>query len=510
MCNSQVSDTTKIKTLIIEEKDGLISSAAFSKAVTTDLNYLIFNDLSPQQGASASIKDDGSQILFNGILYTGNIGALTASANLSSTKGVYFFDEDNGGDDATITLSFFRHYCRKYYYQTNSDLELISLNLKTVKLLSDTKAKMDYLFSQIVQLVSIKYLSENVVIGSQSKELFISEENADYIVDTLNYKESKKYKILDDELQALSAMYINDQFIKGYAVLPKGSVETRDFTKKPNDTSFVQLNVNDGKKNKFYSFKYNTNLPALFEEYVKLREFILKGELEDEIIEQQITASAEYWTSKHLIFYSLHPFYKRESLSVFDTTTKTIDNIDGDIFGITISPINYSYQNLQRNRPWYHPKNLFFRAGISASRASNRAGFKESNITIDRNLGVDDNGNAITSTSAANAFIGNNAYQYGNSLGFNADIIIYPVELPVGLFASIGYSKLQFPSSTGIDDIELSPMRLGALINFKKKGSEKDNVVVQLFIDRTDLSLAPNGNDNDLRVGLGIGIPFKF
>ncbi|PZW39033.1 hypothetical protein LX95_02173 [Mesonia algae] len=53
-------------------------------------------------------------------------------------------------------------------------------------------------------------------------------------------------------------------------------------------------------------------------------------------------------------------------------------------------------------------------------------------------------------------------------------------------------------------------MRLGILFNLKNKEKDKPLVTIQTFLDRADLSLSPNGKDNDLRFGLGIGLPINL
>lgn len=493
-------------TLIILKDNGLISNTAFSKVVSQDLDYLIFNNLSPKEGVSATVKADGTQIILNGKLYSGNKGTLTIGANLASTKGIYFFDEDTGGDDATITLNLFKPYHKRYFYQNNSDFGQTNLKVNAVKLISDAKAKLDYIMPRLFELVNIQENTNTAPVRSQNK-FFDFPNDAE---NGKNYKETTAYKKLDCELRKLTKTYINSQDVKVYDNLPVGFFDSKDFEKKPNSRTASKIisesDVNDNPT----IFSYTNDLQELLKQYQELYTYILNGELEKRVVTQEIKDAQEFWSSKHLLFYSVHPFYKRESLSIFNRSNNVIDSIDGDIYGITFNWFNYSYQNLQKNGSRYYPKKVFFRTGVTASRTSNRSQFKESNVVITEDLGIDPNGNPITSTSNTSAFTGENQYQYGNSLGLTAELIIYPFKLPVGFFSSIGYSKTVFPGATGISSIELSPMRLGTLLNFKKKDSEKDVVVVQLFLDRSDLSLSPNGVDNDLRFGLGIGVPLSF
>ena len=83
--------------------------------------------------------------------------------------------------------------------------------------------------------------------------------------------------------------------------------------------------------------------------------------------------------------------------------------------------------------------------------------------------------------------------------------------MPIGLFGRIGYENIKFNRGSSADDIEKYPMRIGVLFNLKNKEKDKPVVTIQAFLDRTDLNLDPTSDpDNDLRFGLGIGLPINI
>ena len=106
---------------------------------------------------------------------------------------------------------------------------------------------------------------------------------------------------------------------------------------------------------------------------------------------------------------------------------------------------------------------------------------------------------------------GGNIYEYGLGASVNIDLYLFPSEdVPLGVFLEFAHEYIDFKDDKDIDDIQLTPLRLGLLYNLKNKEEDKPIVTVSLFMDRTDLSLSPNGSDNDLRFGLGVGIPINF
>ena len=99
-----------------------------------------------------------------------------------------------------------------------------------------------------------------------------------------------------------------------------------------------------------------------------------------------------------------------------------------------------------------------------------------------------------------------NPYSSGNSFALGTEAYWYPFER-FGLFGQIGYNNLNFDTGEG-EDVEIYSLRLGLLFNIK--GKEKNYATLQLFADRSDLSLSPNSNDEDLRFGFKVGVPFNF
>ena len=147
---------------------------------------------------------------------------------------------------------------------------------------------------------------------------------------------------------------------------------------------------------------------------------------------------------------------------------------------------------------------------MGVNRASNISVFNNSNFNLTNSIGVDNQGNSIETIRTVSGFIGNQEYEYGTGFRMGADFYYYPFSIPIGVFGSISYEFINFSSSTKVDDIEISPMRLGILFDLKNKEKDKPAVTIQAFIDRTDLNKSPTGDNGDLRFGLGVGLPVTF
>jgi hypothetical protein len=479
-------------TIVIQKSDRLISGKAFSNLVLQDFNFLVLDDLSPTQGVSTNIKEDGSQILLSGILMNKANRTLTVNANLISTDGIYFFDNEAGGKKAGVTLNYFDQYF-SYYTFSHSQENLISLRMKNLDLIINAKHRLDSIFYNLVR--HIQPDSTVVIQGRQNsfKELGIDFKKSD---STITIKElvhrSKLYQQLNRKLLELCSEYINRDTKLSYHL-----IKEKKYIPSIKDTLQVVIKT---KSNEKIPITYSATFKKLWRRYLSHCEYI-KSALEQEIINSEIKNSKSLWDSKHLFFYSLHPYYTRENVVVFSNNEFT-DNI-GDLYGLRFNFLNYSYERLQGIK-----MRSLLRLGMSAGRISNRTGSPIS-LTSTTVSGSDGDGNPLTSTTTRSAYNNISRYDYGNRIGLHAEFYVYPNSGPLGFFGTITWRESRFPDETQPDYIKEIPFRAGILYNLRNQKKKKDIIVAQLFIDRSDLNLNPTSSD-DWRFGFGVGLPITF
>lgn len=477
ICNAQVE---------FEKKDILISPSAYNKKIATDFNYLILGENSPQQGISATLNEKKSNIKINGLLYAGLSGVFTIEADLAASNGIYFFDQENGSEQGRITLNYYRRLISFSKYKDVEDKDRAYINLQIVDLLSKTKTKYDKL------LKFLKTVKFNDRTGVSLKE------------------EEKIYK----QLRLIASNYINENQKLGYDELPETAFDVEEYL---NPTMSNDSGGNQKGKGGIRDIKIenegNFNLIKLIKDYDAINDFILT-KLEDSINKIELQKTEKQWTYNHTFFYGISPYYERQSFKRFtynDTQTfnQMFDRVRGDIYGVNLS-INYSLEKGQGNQSKFKPESIFTRLSISLNRTSNISNFRNSTLETSSTFGNDVNGNPVIFTNSDNAFVGDDRYEYGFGSRFTWEAYIYPIKAPIGIFGIVGYEKNNFSSRSTADDKELYPIRIGLLFSLANKNNKKPNITIQAFLDRTDLNLSPNGNDDDLRFGLGIGLPINF
>ena len=462
-----------------------VTRAAFNKLVSQNFSYLLLSENSPQQGISATLNDKGSNLKINGLLYSGALGIFTMEADLGSTNGVYFFDQEKGGSQAKISFNFYRSLLSLSKYNSADALNTTTNRLALVELIIDAKSKYDTYY---------KLLSDQNVLNtdySQLKTALIASRSE-----------------VIQKLQELSARYINEEQPVDLTTLPTRSIDTKSMIlPKSEALAFEADSITYTLKATGY------NLSELLSAFRASEHYILE-QLEDDLIDLELKNAESQWGAMHNTFFSLTGFYERESFRRF-TLNRTqsfsdmFDDTKGDLFGLTAS-INYNYERKKECGSCIRPYRFFIKGAATVGRASNRSSFANSTLNFTDALGTDVNGNPIVFTKEDAAFIGDTSYEYAPNATFQIEAYYYPFKLPVGFFGRLGYSYVNFGRLKNIKDIELTPMRLGLLFNLKNKEENKPIVTVQTFLDRTDLSLSPNGRDNDLRFGLGVGLPINI
>lgn len=477
------------------KKNALVSKAAFNKKTTAQFNYLILGENSPQQGISATLNEKKSNLKINGLLYSGVSGIYTIEADLAASNGVYFFDQENGSEQGKITLNYFNRLWSSSSFNSLRARDRALVNLQITELVA--KAKSD--FNNLKALMSDVKFYETPDYKEESDKQY----NLDF---------NKKVK---DKIRRIAREYINNDDDLGYDAL---DAEAPKFDKsvyfdKDKDTTTTDSIGPKDIRNIYIRKPDSLKLLKLIQEYDKATDFIL-NKLEDSINKIELKSSEKQWTWEKTLFLGVSPFYERQSFKRFTfDATKTFSDMfaqeRGDVYGATFS-LNFAMDKGQGNKSRFRPQTIFTRLSLTLNRASNISNFRNTTLEITGPIGNDVNGNPIVFTNNDKAFVGDSVYEFGFGRLLIWDGYIYPFEAPIGIFGSIGYEKISFNRGSPIEDKELYPMRLGVLFSLVNKDTKKPNITVQAFIDRSDLNLSPNGNDNDLRFGLGVGLPVNF
>lgn len=475
------ADPSKLP-VIFATGNKLISDKSFTKKIAQDFSYLILGEDSPQQGVSATLNEKGSSIKLNGILHKSSYNIFTLEADLISTNGVYFFDQEKGGEQAKISLNYFRNLysSSKYFGQSNNSKQILRDSLLT----TIEKAYSDYY--NLYDLLKSAAVNKPIV---------------DPQLPFGNPEDTLQRYIVDMSLISIVATYINTQEAEAFDRLTKLPFESK---------TYVSTKPNQGKTPLYDVNKIRTAL-------LKQKKYITQ-KLDKKLSEIELRHAEEQWTRDVIVVGGVSPFYKRETFKRFTfDQTKTFANMfgneKGDVFGGNTF-ISYNYQLADSYEPKMLrkliPRQFFIRATATIARASNFSSFKNSTLESSQELGNDSAGNPIVFKNTDAAFIGDSTYEYGNSVALTGEIFYYPLKIPLGLFGKISYEYINFSSDKDIKDKELSPLRAGVVYNIANKEKGKPLVVLQAFFDRTDLSLSPSGKDNDLRFGFGVGLPISI
>ena len=116
---------------------------------------------------------------------------------------------------------------------------------------------------------------------------------------------------------------------------------------------------------------------------------------------------------------------------------------------------------------------------------------------------------AITTQNSKKAFSSTSDYSdEGFNKNISAELYWFPIN-GYGIFGQLGYTGQNFDSGISGDKDRYN-LRAGLLFNLKNKDKLKNIFTLQLFADRSDLELAPNGDDANLKFGVKIGLPINI
>lgn len=460
----------------------LLSPKAYSSLLKEELNYLILGENSPQQGFGATLNNEKTELKLNGVLTDWNKSILTVEANFSATDGVYFFNNnEKSGKSSKIAFNYFKQISsltRSVYIDKAEEVKTTK-SLLVQQLLFDYAGK----FNSLLNILEDKKVADD----KTSISLPINTELRDKAIEKIK-------ELFNDYILNLNFDSNNTY-----------SFDLKEYTKIQKN----RLNVNGS----VYDFDTKYNLAKVYKDYREAVSFI-NNKLENEISKLEIKTVAKQWTSHKITYWGLNGFYERENFDRFSydatkTFSKMFSNEKGDLFGGELS-LNFAYLMGTRNSKWQMDK-FFVTASVGLNRSSNFSSFKNSTLSNITGIGNDVNNTSINTIGNKSAFTGSTIYDYGFGSEISLNFYLFPrEEVPLGIFAEFSHRYVDFGDDSLAENLQITPLRLGLLLNLKNKEKDKPIFTLSFFVDRTDLSKTPNDPDEDMRIGLGLGIPINF
>ncbi|WP_396597103.1 hypothetical protein [Dokdonia sp. R86516] len=484
----------------------LVSYYSFDKLVLADLSSLLLGGTTPSEGIEATFDESKSKIAISGTVYTGDHSLLTVKGDFSATdNGIYFIDENNGSKNAKFSLNYYHSFGGvRSYNKPSSDLDVKrgfykiekAKQLKIAQLVKDFYYTTTLLEDAGIPVTSIKIKDINAKQCnaqdcSNSKLVTFNKiiKNFNYTLDVAAIDQTS---IMSDTAYITSNKLESKNNNNGFNLIIKDNSETRivedeKLSNNLNATYDIDAVIN----------RYEETIASLDSISTKLADLEQKN-------------AQPYWNSKRLFYVGASPFYIREQIKSVYTANQSLSFSDqfidtkGDLFGVE-GQLGFFYESKERR---YYTKMIFARASVNIARGSNAAAFNKKTYSFPATpidtltSGIISTPNLIQGNLNKNGFDYN--YAFTTALGVE---LFWFTTTHFGLFGQVGYNNQNFDVSQG-KDMEIYKLRLGTVINLKNK--KKNFATLQLFADRSDLSLSPNSTDKDLRFGFKLGLPFNF
>ncbi|WP_299764235.1 hypothetical protein [uncultured Dokdonia sp.] len=505
----------------------LVSNFSFTELVFRDLNYLIVGENTPNQGFDYSLSNDKSTITLSGAIpKVFNKFLLTVDGEFTSDDGVYFFDNDNGSTSATLTTNIFIPFGggRKYNSIKNEHVQLAILQNELEKRAIIEKVIKEYKTA----LAKMKFLKLPVSIADTIDEKRVKKRNHLYIYEKFEktIKEKFGYHIDDSSLAInLSQKYGTDvsntsniTYLKKDSIVEIDSIIPSRSKTKITTTQVPVFKKDDKDMAEQIAYAVTeTKATSKLNALKVIQEFkaslVQLDSIETALKTKEIEVAQKLWNTKKAHFIGISPFYKRESLPIyeFNETTSLSDNLErvrGDVYGATIS---YNYFR-QSGVPDSFFRRVYFRVSNTLERTSNFSDFTSQDFQVILPTGDMIGDSPITTTQNITGYTNANGidYDYGFSIAGQAEVYLYPYNDYVGVFGVVGYRKRFGIEGEISDRTERYNLRLGTLFNLKNKSKKTNLLTLQIFADRSDLSKSPDGSDQNLRFGFNVGLPVNF
>lgn len=531
------------KTDVNLSSENLVSDYTFNNLVFQDLNFLILGENSPSQGLSSTLNETGSEFTLSGLVKSFNSSFITAEGAFSATNGAYFIDDNGGSKSSKFSLNYFQSFkgSRKYnLVRADDDVKraLIISELEKQNVIRD----LVYDYEMITFIMTKANIPYNINKSKDVLDNFKSAINKfNYEIET-NLKHNEQIskfislKKIDGSKTGYNNFSIDNTQVSPFK--PKvATIQVKDASKTVSEFSgniFSTLNNEDNQDRNTSNYKIKGSLNSNSSNSVETSKDILVdpiklAKLYDETLnkmdsvgtslsKKELSIAAPHWNSKQLWYWGINANYERERLTTYNyqdnvSFNELFNDQDGNLFSFG-AQLAFYWQGSQKsydNTNTIKQKSKIFYAILKGSlgQGSNLSVFQESTFitspTVVNMLGED----AITTQNSKKAFSSTSEYSdEGFNKNISAELYWFPIN-GYGIFGQLGYTGLNFDSGISGDKDRYN-LRAGLLFNLKNKDKLKNIFTLQLFADRSDLELAPNGDDANLKFGVKIGLPINI
>ncbi len=487
------SDTKKEKEIskfssdIVYKSNIQVSKDAFKRLIFNDLNFLILGDDSPKQGISYEYEKDNSNLKLSAYLGKLNQSFVTVDGDFATGEGIYFFNSGKlGGSRAKVTLNWF--ILSDLFFNNNRQFDyLITEDLTTQKYEVNEKRASSYFSNQ--------YAQTDYIINLYIKYKTLSEE---LLKSNFPYAE-----VIEKNMDSLR------EKLKDYNVDPVTLEETYDLKDYKNDKNAVlkgkfEDSDNSSRTTNITVKTEGINLSKVYQD-IKILESEIDT-LDTYLMNMELEQNEDIWNSKNVFYFGISPYYERQSKEIYtsqfheNNLNYEFNTVRRDVFGINV---NYNYF---RQLKTTFINRTFVRINLELGRSTNFEDIKLSNINITDSLGTSAN-KLVTQTLEKKAYTGDLPFAYAFKKGVSLDAYLWIVE-NFGVFAKLGYNSLDFQVNS-LDNSKI-PFQTGIMFDVNRHDNKGKLAVIQAFIDRGDVTVAPENNKEELRFGFKIGIPVNL
>lgn len=488
--------------VITIDANKMVTDDAFSKLLFDDLNFLVVGDNTPSQGFSTESTEKDTELSLKGLLLSNENSFFTFDGKFSVDDGVYFFDENEGSKKSKFTINFFKPFKASRNYP-RADKDSIARSL----ILGELKRRNTYYKTIEKYYISHRLMKDNgiPINNLDNKLLSIDLPEFQKIAKTLKPDYFATIRNDDSDTEVVKIRMKIDAFIleNKLRVSSVGITESE---------TYKIINIDDIDEKSYVTSKEADKNIVSFKGLDKLKlieiyEASLSNldSLKANLIASDLKRAEKNWSTVTIPYFSVSSFYQRESLTIFENIPEMkfddlFDEQFGDLFGVEAT-LNY-YRSTRKNT-------FYVRLIGSLGRGSNFSDFKKKTYQEMQIIG----GTQVDPILVANQKVG-----YTNSIGYSygvrstLGIEMYLLIKNYGIFSTLSHNGTYYDfKKKAINDKHVYPFRAGLMANLRAKKDSKTALTLQVFIDRSDVTIDPTGtvakSIDDWRLGFKFGLP---
>ncbi len=501
---------------IIIDANKMVTDEAFARLLFNDLNFLVVGDNTPSQGFSTELTEKNTELSLKGLLLSNKNSFFTVDGKFSVDDGVYFFDENGGSKSSKFTLNYFRPLNKSInlprsdkkieLFESNRNYPTASIDSIARTLLIGDLERRSSFYTTLSDFYISKKLMEDNGLPAKDFELLdqLDLESFQEINKDLKDYYSKRFDANDKSIEAIAV----DKAVKKYIADNK----LEDISVGLDENQNYKIVKIEGGNDRIFPAKSNARTnDVIYKDLDQLKlmknyekAIVALDSIKYKTIKSDLTRAEKKWKSVYIPYYSLSIFYQRENLTIFEEVID-VDFDDlfneqlGDLFGIEGS---LNFYRSSRNYTFY------LRFLGSYGRGSNLKDFSKKTYQNISLLNPDDE--TILIADEKIAYNNEQPYSYGASSTLSAEFYFFMGNF--GLFGTVGHNGTYYDfEKKSINDSHRYPFRAGIIGNLKPKKDAKTALTLQVFIDRSDLSIDPRGTlenpIDDWRFGFKFGLP---